>query len=174
MFYKKYLGFSLLEALTCLSIISIIYLYTIPYFHNYMAKIESSKVQNIIISGLSSAKNHASIYKSNVVVCSSFMNSQCQKNQWNNQIIIFIDINQNKQIDDHEKIILQESLTLKYGSLEWRGTLSSPTLTFMAKHNGLPIGSNGSFYYCSFHDLPNKRIILSKMGHIRIENSKNC
>lgn len=133
MFYKKYLGFSLLEALTCLSIISIIYLYTIPYFHNYMAKIESSKVQNIIISGLSSAKNHASIYKSNVVVCSSFMNSQCQKNQWNNQIIIFIDINQNKQIDDHEKNYFARKLNVKIRLTRMAWNTFIPNINFYGK-----------------------------------------
>lgn len=174
MFYKKYLGFSFLEIVICIAIISIIYFYTIPYFHKHMAQAESTKTQNLFISSISMAKNHAATYRSNVVICSSENGEQCQKSQWHIGIIIFLDKNQNKQVDENEKIILYEKTNLKYGSLDWRGTLSSPSLTFMAKHNGLPIGSNGSFFYCSFQNLPNKRFVLSKMGHIRIETTQNC
>ena len=174
MFYKKYSGFSLIEIVICVAIVSIIYFYTIPYFHQYMAQEEIKKVQKLLIYSNLTAKSHASTYRANVVICSTDNGEQCQKTQWHTGLLIFQDTNQNKQIDSNEKIILYEKTKLKYGTLDWRGTLASPHLTFMAKHDGLPIGSNGSFFYCSFHNLPNKRIILSKMGHIRIENSKNC
>lgn len=174
MFYNKYYGFSILEIVICIAIISIIYFYTIPYFHQHMSREESNNVQKILRFSNLTAKSHASIHRTNVTICSTENGLQCQKAQWHLGILIFLDKNQNKQIDTNEKIILYEKTNLKYGSLEWRGTLSSPTLTFMAKHDGLPIGSNGSFFYCSFQDSPNKRIILSKMGHIRIEDSQNC
>ncbi len=174
MFYKKYSGFSLIEIVICVAIISIIYFYTIPYFHQYMAQEEIKNVQKLLSYSNLTAKSHASTYRANVVICSTDNGEQCQKTQWHTGLLIFQDTNQNKQVDSNEKIILYEKTKLKYGTLDWRGTLSSPHLTFMAKHDGLPIGSNGSFFYCSFHNLSNKRIVLSKMGHIRIEDSKNC
>lgn len=174
MFYKKYSGFSLIEIIICCAIISIIYFYTIPYFHQYMAQEEIKKVQKILSYSNLTAKSHASTHRNNVVICSTENGDQCQKLQWNKGLLVFLDTNQNKQIDANETIILYEKTNLKYGTLDWRGTLSSSTLTFMAKHDGLPIGSNGSFFYCSFQDSGSKRIVLSKMGHIRIEDNQNC
>jgi structural maintenance of chromosome 4 len=40
--------------------------------------------------------------------------------------------------------------------------------------SGLPIESNGSFIYCSYDQLKNFKLILSKMGHTRLEDLKNC
>ncbi len=76
-------------------------------------------------------------------------------------------------MDANEQIILTESTDLKYGNLDWRGTLSIPSLTFQAA-NGLPIGSNGSFYYCSSDQQPSRKIILSDMGNVRIEKLLTC
>ena len=167
-------GFSLIETLITLIIISIILGFTIPYFHQQMAKIESEKTQNLLLSAIRLAKSNASIQRSNIVICSSPDIMKCTKNTWNDGVLIFLDSNNNKQFDTNEHMIIHKSTQLKYGNLEWRGTLSSPSISFLAKHDGLPIGNNGSFYYCSNYDLPNKRIVLSKMGHVRIEDSKNC
>ncbi|MDA0613469.1 fimbrial biogenesis protein FimT, partial [Acinetobacter baumannii] len=32
----------------------------------------------------------------------------------------------------------------------------------------------GSFIYCSYDQLKNFKLILSKMGHVRLEELKNC
>ena len=171
---SKNQGFSLIETLITLIVISIILSFTIPYFHQQMAKLESNKIQNLLFSSIHLAKSNASIRRNNIVICSSIDNIKCQKNAWNSGILIFIDTNNNKQLDAEEQLIIHNASQLKYGNLESRGTLSSPSISFLAKHDGLPIGNNGSFYYCSNYDLPNKRIALSKMGHVRIEDSKNC
>ena len=38
--------------------------------------------------------------------------------------------------------------------------------------SGLPIESNGSFMYCSYDQLKNFKLVLSKMGHVRVEELK--
>ena len=48
-----------------------------------------------------------------------------------------------------------------------------PNVTYQAQ-TALPIGSNGSFYYCSTHLSSQQRIVLNKMGHIRIEHVTSC
>ncbi len=72
-----------------------------------------------------------------------------------------------------EQILHIDALNLKYGNLSWRGALSSPSVTYQA-HTALPIGSNGSFYYCSAQLSSQQRIVLSKMGHIRVESLPSC
>ena len=96
-----------------------------------------------------------------------------QASHWNSGFIVFLDVNKNRQVDTEEKIIDPQSTELKYGNLVWRGTLSIPSLTFQAS-NGLPNGSNGSFYYCSTYQPTHYKILLSRMGHTRIENPLTC
>ena len=88
-------------------------------------------------------------------------------------MLVFIDKNRNRQVDNDEQILHIEQLNLKYGNLSWRGALSIPNVTYQAQ-TALPIGSNGSFYYCSTHLASQQRIVLNKMGHIRIEHLASC
>ena len=86
--------------------------------------------------------------------------------------IIFIDHNRNRSLDSGESIVLTEKTRQKYGNLEWKGALSLPSLRFNAQQ-ALPLGSNGSFYYCSGFT-PNQRIFLSNRGFLRIEFPNSC
>ncbi|WP_180058026.1 MULTISPECIES: GspH/FimT family protein [unclassified Acinetobacter] len=173
MFYIIKNGFTLFEIIITILIIAIITTIALPHFHKMMAEREIKKVKATIISSSHYARNHASLYHANIVICPTPDLKQCQSSHWNTGFLIFIDQNKNRQVDSNEKILYQEALNLKYGDLNWRGTLSTPSLTFQAL-SGLPIGSNGSFYYCSKSDLPHQRIIMSKMAHIRIENPSTC
>ena len=91
---------------------------------------------------------------------------------WKHGFIVFLDLNKNRQVDFNESLIAKEQTNLNYGTLNWRGTLHFSSLNFMAEH-GLPIGSNGSFYYCSSTS-KNLKIILNKMGNSRSEDLSRC
>jgi type IV fimbrial biogenesis protein FimT len=99
--------------------------------------------------------------------------SQCQSSQWSRGFIVFIDLNKSRTVDAGEKILQTEHLDLQYGTLDWKGTLSIPSLTFQAA-TGLPNGSNGGFYYCSLTDQPHQKLNLSRMGHLRLEKISAC
>lgn len=174
MFYKNNLGFSLFELIITVSIISIIVSFAIPYFNNHMAKLEQEKILRQLQSSLVFAKSQANVHRANVVICSTQDFKTCQNQYWQNGYIIFIDRNRNKYLDFEDIVLRIEVTALKYGSLTWRGALSSPSLQFLSQHNGLPIGSNGSFFYCSTENIQPKRILLSKMGWIRIETIQKC
>ena len=173
MFFKQKNGFTLIELIMAVAILAILTILALPYFHEIMAKQETIKTSNKLISSIQLAKSQASLHHSNVVICPSQDKLNCQVNHWNSGFIIFLDSNKNRQVDANEQIILAESTDLKYGNLNWRGTLSIPSLTFQAA-NGLPIGSNGSFYYCSTAQQPAYKIILSHMGNVRIEKPLTC
>ena len=173
MFFKQKNGFTLIELIITIAIVAIITTLALPHFHEIMAKQETIKTSHKLISSIQLAKSHATLQHSNVVICPSQDKLNCQINHWNSGFIVFLDSNKNRQVNASERIILTESTDLKYGNLNWRGTLSIPSLTFQAA-NGLPIGSNGSFYYCSTHQQSPHKIILSNMGHVRIENSSTC
>lgn len=108
-------------------------------------------------------------------MCSSSDSQQCADHQWDKGIIIFSDVNKNKQRDASE-IIYKKILTdIQYGTLAWKGGASNiETITFQSD-TGLPRGSSGAFYYCSFKHPHNHRYIpISQMGHTRIEHTTKC
>lgn len=164
---------TLLELVIVLAIAAIISIIALPYYHDMMAKREQNKVKTLIIQSLKTSRIQAQLLHSNVVVCPSQDYSQCENNQWNSGLIIFHDSNNNRRIDGHDVILESISLELRYGNLSWRGALSAPSIRFNAQQ-GLPIGSNGSFYYCNLHSSDHIRIVLSKMGHTRIEHPSTC
>ena len=173
MFYKKNLGFSLIEALVILTIFTIITSISIPYFNNFFADQEATKTLRILNSFLKSAKSEAAVRHLNVVICSSVNGYKCENNHWNDKLLLFVDLNKNRQIDSEDQILHSEKLSLKYGQLTWQGALNSSNIVFN-KELGLPIGYNGSFYYCNSTTPIFHQIILSKMGHIRTEKLQSC
>ena len=173
MFFITKKGFTLFELIVTILIITILCVIALPHFQNLMAEREIKNVHTTLVNLSHYARNNAALYNANIVICPSVDLLQCQKNQWNKGLIVFIDQNKNRRVDGAEKILHTERLDLKYGDLNWRGTLSIPSVTFQA-FSGLPIGSNGSFYYCSKTALPHLKIVMSKMAHIRIEHPSTC
>ena len=166
-------GFALFELIIVIAIMAIFATIALPHFNNLMAEREVKNVKTTLLNMSHLARNNATLYHSNVVICPSVDQQQCLANSWNTGFILFIDTNKNRRVDANEKILHQEQLDLKYGDLNWRGTLRIPSLTFQAGY-GLPNGSNGSFYYCSKTAVQHVRILLSNMGHMRIENPVSC
>ena len=173
MLFRQKNGFTLLELIISCAILAILIIIGLPYFQDIMAKQEINKISHQILANIQLAKSHAAIQQSNVVICATQNQRSCQANQWQLGFIVFLDSNKNRQLDIQEQIIATELTNLKYGTLNWRGTLSIPSVTFQAP-NGLPIGSNGSFYYCSTYNQPHYRFVLSNMGHVRIEYPRTC
>ncbi|MDM1270599.1 prepilin-type N-terminal cleavage/methylation domain-containing protein [Acinetobacter indicus] len=165
-------GFSLFELIVVMAIIGIISAIALPHFQQYLAQQEAKRIRYLLQYSINLAKSQALTYRANIVICPSADLQQCQNNQWNSGFIIFIDHNRNRSLDSGESIVLTEKTRLKYGNLEWKGALSLPSLRFNAQQ-GLPLGSNGSFYYCSGFT-PNQRIFLSNRGFLRIEFPNSC
>ncbi|PJG43146.1 fimbrial biogenesis protein FimT [Acinetobacter tandoii] len=173
MHLNKYMAFTLVELAITVLVLSILITLALPYYHQLKANQERSLVFRLISDNIQLAKQQAVINHSNVVICSTQDQKNCKDSMWNQGFIVFLDTNQNRKIDNNELLISTESTNLKYGNLNWRGTLQLTSLNFKAEH-GLPIGSNGSFYYCSISTVAHIRIIMSKMGHLRTENPTNC
>lgn len=107
-----------------------------------------------------------------MTLCASLDLINCHHN-WNNGMIGFLDINNNRLRDPDEILLYAVPLNYKYGNLDWRGTLRVNSVTFQGD-TGLPRGSNGSFFYCSSSPKYHKRIRLSSMGNITPEDISTC
>lgn len=166
-------GFSLLEIIVTLIVVMIIISITIPFYHNAQAKQESQHIPIKLRMHLLHAKQNAVLYHNNVVICSSEDFKTCSNNAWATGLISFLDLNQNRNLDENEKILQIDTLQLRYGTLNWQGSLKSSRIVFQGD-TGLPRGSIGSFYYCSQYDAPHNKTILNMMGLIRHETPTSC
>ncbi len=171
----KHRAFTLLELLIIIAIISLIAMIAVPNFHSFREKQEVSQLHSLILQHVQLAKNTAKVYQTPVVICSTTNMIQCENDQWNTGMLIFSDLNNNKRIDPSERVHQITQTNFKYGSLRWDGGASSPQMITFQGDTGLPRGSPGSFYYCSFQNNDHhRRIPISPMGHIRIENISTC
>ncbi len=171
----KQRAFTLIELVIIMAIISIIAMIALPNFHNFREKQEVSQLLHLIRQNVQLAKNTAKVYQARVVICSSSDMTQCESDQWNTSILVFSDLNNNKSIDTGERLHQVNETHFKYGSLRWDGGASSPKVITLQGDTGLPRGSPGSFYYCSFKNNDHhRRILVSPMGHTRIENISTC
>ena len=172
MHINKHRAYTLTELITTILVLSILVTLALPYYHEMKANQERRTILRQLVANIQLAKQHAAIHHTNVVMCSSENMQSCKEEMWEQGFILFLDSNQNRQLDLNEILVSQERTDLSYGTLNWRGTLHFPSLNFMAEH-GLPIGSNGSFYYCS-STVKHMKIILNKMGNSRSIDLSNC
>ena len=106
MFFKQKNGFTLIELIITIAILAILTILALPYFHEIMAKQETIKTTNKLISSIPLAKAQASLQHNNVVSCPSQDKLNCQVNHWNSGFIIFLATNKILQVDVNEQIIL--------------------------------------------------------------------
>ena len=172
MHINKHMAYTLTELAITILVLSILVTLALPYYHEMKANQERRTILRQLVANIQLAKQHAAIHHTNVVMCSSENMQSCKEEMWEQGFILFLDSNQNRQLDLNEILVSQERTDLSYGTLNWRGTLHFPSLNFMAEH-GLPIGSNGSFYYCS-STVKHMKIILNKMGNSRSIDLSNC
>lgn len=173
--YCKENAFTLFELIATLAILIILITLGIPYFERFQAKQEFAQIYPLIQQQVSLAKNTARMRQAEIVICSSENKLTCEKNQWNKSLIIFIDQNHNKKFESSESVIHIADINLKYGQLRWRGGVSNLHSVTFQPDTGLPRGSQGAFYYCSFKlASENLYIPVSQMGNTRQVKVKKC
>lgn len=171
----KQIGFTLIEIVVTIAIISIITMMAMPRIQSLLAQQEMSKITMLIPQILRSARHEAFLHRKDVVVCSSIDGEKCANHSlWQDYVIVFVDSNKNRQRDNHELLLKNEELDLKYATMTRLGARHANYIMFK-QSNALPQGSQGSFYYCSFVDKSlNRRIVLNGMGWYRIEKVVTC
>lgn len=167
----KSLGFTLIELIITCAVLSIIACFALPYYHQLMASLEFKNTPRLLTIYIQKAKYDAFTHHTNVVICPSQDLYLCN-HDWDNQIISFLDKNQNLQRDSNELLLNSTEFHHKYGTLTWSG-FRHDYLVFQG-NTGLPRDSNGTFSYCSFDQPQYVQLILSKMGHTRLEHPVNC
>lgn len=166
-------GFTIVELSITLVILVIMSVIAIPLYHQFMASAEIKNTPHILTIHIQKAKSDAIIRHRNIVICPSSDQLVCNTN-WNNHLISFVDNNRNLQHDLNEELLTSIDLNHTYGSMKLQRFGKKQNSIVFQGSSGLPIESNGSFIYCSYDQLKNFKLVLSKMGHVRLEELQNC
>lgn len=165
--HKKIFGFSLIELIISLTIISILMLVIMPSMHDLFSRNSSNLQVDKIFSNLQFARAEAIKRGNAIVFCKSKNNVTCDlddDNDWSEGQII---------INQQNNVLIRVLDKLPMGDkLFWSSTFGKNNLL-----NFLPSGTTGdqqgTFLYCHFENdkqVIAKAIIVQDTGHIRISD----
>ncbi len=157
-------GFTLLELLITITIISILASLGIPSIKIFYDKHLLHTHTNEIVFDLHIARSEAIKNRTETTLCKSSEFAACDnKREWHEGWIIFSDTNQNRQFDDNEKLIRHRppshpSITINYSGFRGKNRVSYSPL-------GTPSTFNGSFKIKN--STQENKVVISRAGRIR-------
>lgn len=157
-------GFTLLELLITLSIISILIVVVTPSFTASSAKANASAVIQTLSGLVRTARNHAIYHQQTTIMCPSKDGIKCHQT-WQDGALIFQDSNANKRLDPSEPVIRFQTPLSDNGSIRWTALRNY----IMFSGQGLTGTTAGSFIYCPADNNSEHAhaLIISFSGKIR-------
>lgn len=106
--YKKITrAFTIVELIICIALMAIVVTIALPYFHDYLSKQEAKNIPMKITATNRYARSQAAVFHQNIVICPSQDSLTCQANQWNKNLLVFID----------KTVIVKSTMTNKFYTL---------------------------------------------------------
>lgn len=165
---KTQTGISLLELLTIISIALTSYHFAFPAMAEWQQTFYV-KQQLVELSRLLAAGRQHSIFNGKrVSICPLSTNQKCATD-WNQEIILFEDLNNNNQLDFDEKIIHKVPKVNKKGALR---AFNNNKLGF--NERGFAGFATGSLTFCQQgKNYQGGVLIISRNGRVRMETKLN-
>jgi type IV fimbrial biogenesis protein FimT len=150
-------GFSLLELLVTIAIISIFLLIGLPNFHEFIVKNRVETQVQQIISAINYARSEA-INRNQVITFCKSNNRQTCGGQWRDGQIILAG----------NEVLRAYSALPEADQLSFNSSLGKDDALQLLP-SGFTNGQTGSFNYCSGKDLKNtRRIVIAQTGRMRV------
>jgi type IV fimbrial biogenesis protein FimT len=167
---KESAGFSLMECLLVLLLMSILLGMVIPVQHHLLTQTRADSNVNTLISALNFARNEAIMRNEKIIICGSLDKRNCD-GAWSNSNII---------VDQNANVIYVFELVSKLDRLIWNSSLNRDQFIEWLP-SGFTSGQRGTFYSCMDHSaMISKKIVLLNTGRIYSESltqaefNKNC
>jgi Tfp pilus assembly protein FimT len=164
-------GFTLFELIFTTTRLIITLTLGIPQLQQWVQRSKTTDLQYSLLHSMHYARSQAIRLQSTVTLCPG--SSQCEDN-WNSQLLIFNDLNQNGTLDSNEILLKDMNIGALGERLDWRSFRRKSYLQF--DERGLTPALNGTLHFCpqpTNEDLK-FAIILSRTGRVRISDSPTC
>lgn len=155
----KQRGLTLLELLIVFTIVGILWGVAIPAFSAFHQRHQATAAINRVIGAVNFARMEAVSRNQTVTLCPRENANSCG-NEWRKGIIVFMDSNQNGDLEDNDELIRVTPPFPEGSSLSWSAFGSNRYLRFSPL--GFTYNQNGTFTYCP----PNKDNRLAKLAVI--------
>ena len=162
-------GFTLLELVTTLSVLSLLLGTGVPAMHALLQKTRMTTHINTFVTHLHHARSAAIKQGHNVVMCRSADLLDCSRTEgWEVGWLVFADSNFNRQRDADERILAVEQGWrdgIRVSSGQRRRVVYQPT--------GFSPGTNGTYIFCD-PDYPDtaRAVIISNSGRPRLSTTR--
>lgn len=156
-------GFTLTELIISVSVTSILAVVTIPNFNEFIIKMrvdnEISQLHRMLLMTRNSAINSGH----KAIICPLDNSFQCTT-QWQNELSIFIDVNNNTIFDTNEKLVrVSEAISIDDSLIYGKGR-NKITFKPTGHLSGL---ANGTFRYCpKNYEAYSRGIVVARSGRV--------
>lgn len=156
-------GFTLIELMVSVSVTSILAAIAAPSFSDFIVKMrvdnEISQLHRMLLITRNTAINNGQ----KTIICPLDNNFQCTS-QWQNELSVFIDVNDNKLFDITEKVISIRAAINSGDKLIYGKGRNKITYKPTGQLSGLV---NGTFRYCPQSHKENARgIVIARSGRL--------
>ncbi|MEO0444020.1 MAG: GspH/FimT family pseudopilin [Pseudomonadota bacterium] len=159
-------GFTLLNLLTAIVIISLLVSTGMPAMSGFIANNQANSVYQRLFSLVQYTRLEAVSYRSQVILCPSHNRQHCI-NDWNQELMIFVDSNDDEVRNGDEKILRIDSPIGKHAELKWKPSGSKRYIRF--NQSGETRNQNGRLTYCLHRGEQTfaRQIIMYRSGRAR-------
>ena len=159
-------GFTLIELIIALSIISILTAYGIPNYRTFKQNQTMTQGINRLSSTISFARSQSIINAEHVILCATQSYTACDGNsQWHDGWMVFADSNRNRSFDASDRMLLHEN-NMSNGLL---AVASIHRQKIRFDTTGYAPGTNLTIRFCDSRGAEHgKAIIISNVGRPRI------
>ncbi|MFC1747251.1 GspH/FimT family pseudopilin [Pseudomonadota bacterium] len=167
-------GFTLVELIMVLTVVSILVTVGIPSFMNIVSSSKVATASNYLVSTLHLARSEAVRSGTNTVLCKSSDGSYCGDNavSWSNGWLLYTDENNDNIRQDNERIIRAQA------ALDSSFNFIFRTATYIKFTPSGRSNRNGRFCFENAYNQNNSRaVIITQAGRFRTEKRKannNC
>ncbi|MEX0962629.1 MAG: GspH/FimT family protein [Pseudohongiellaceae bacterium] len=140
-------GFSLLELLISLGLLSVLLSISLADFMNLAQSVSADATLRKLANAIQAGKSSAITNRTSVTVCPSIDGFKCGGG-WHRGVIVFTDNNRNTKVDTEDLLIRHVSFPNANGSIRFRAFQNKQYLQLTSM--GTTHSQNGNFTYCPF------------------------
>jgi len=149
-----------------LAVVAVLLSAGVPTFSTLIKNNRMEAENYALRSVLSTARSEARIQRTTVTVCRSEDGLNCSTGDWGAGYMAFIDIDNDRQLDEEDGEQLLQSRVQDSSNVVVRYSQASDILQFNS--NGNAVGSNGTFTFCDDRGAAEARgLIVSVVGALR-------
>jgi type IV fimbrial biogenesis protein FimT len=165
-------GFSLIELLITVVLISIISILAIPNFQSFFKQSQSKTLATQLMEALHLTRSEAMLRGITITLCQSADHTTCSGN-WQDGQIIFADTKNTATVENKESLLYVFPSSRQKGILHWRSSLHRNYLSFYP--TGFTRSEDGTFWYCQTgKHQATWAVIVNQAGRARyVDNAKN-